>query len=72
MGFYEDDRIRNKNRAHHEAFEIYQKLTNASWCSSDILTYAENKLSSNPGSKVHYELFKMALNADSANKVTNA
>lgn len=41
MGFFEDDRIRNKNRHYDEAFEIYEGLKAFGYSNQEILEYAK-------------------------------
>lgn len=45
MGFYEDDRIRNKNRAQNEAYETYEALKTI-YDDSYIIKYTQFALSS--------------------------
>lgn len=41
MGFFEDDRIRQKNRKHQEAFDLYEGLKHMGYAGPDIIKYAE-------------------------------
>jgi hypothetical protein len=41
MGMHEDDRIRSKNRAQNEAFDLIEGLKYMGYSSSDILKYAK-------------------------------
>lgn len=63
MGFHEDDRIRYKNAAHSQAYELYTSMQERLMSNSDIMAEAERRMIASPGDKVAYELFKMALRA---------
>ena len=41
MGFFEDDRIRNKNKHHNEAFELYKGLKSIGYSHQEIIKYAQ-------------------------------
>lgn len=41
MGFSEDDRIRSKNRAANEAYELYEGLKVMKYSDSDVIRYAQ-------------------------------
>lgn len=41
MGFFEDDRIRAKNRKHQEAFDLYEGLKVMGYDNAYIKKYAE-------------------------------
>lgn len=44
MGFFEDDRIRRKNRAHNEAFDLYQGLITTGCNNDDVMLYVNSAL----------------------------
>lgn len=66
MGFYESDRIRNKNLTSNQAGLIYDNLRNQKWSYGDIAAYAEQLISVDAANKVAYEVLKMAIRADAS------
>ena len=42
MGFYEDERIRSKNKIHNEAHETYKKLKMMGMSDRDIVKYIQH------------------------------
>ena len=63
MGFYEDDRIRDKNRAINQAHAIYDGYVARGWTNGDIQAAMEEQLTAYPNNRVIYEVFKMAVRA---------
>ncbi len=57
MGFYEDDRIRNKNKVHNEAYAIYEGLKALGFTDADVLAHANNSLHANTDSNRN-EIYK--------------
>lgn len=59
MGYYEDDRIRSKNKASNEAHSFYQSCLDKLWTQGDIQRYAEQQLSKDPNNKARQALILM-------------
>ena len=57
MGYYEDDRIRNKNKIHNQAMETYQAFKKIGMSDQEILQHLSiQKL--NEGDKNRYDIYK--------------
>lgn len=56
MGYYEDDRIRSKNKVSNDAYSFYLSCLDKLWTSGDIQHYAEQQLTKDPKNKTMQEL----------------
>jgi hypothetical protein len=54
--FFEDGRIRSKNREHNEAYKLYENLKAFGYSNQEIINYAQLSLSTDNLSR--YEIFK--------------
>jgi hypothetical protein len=56
MGFFEDERIRHKNKDYTQAFIILNLLRSKNYTDASINVYADERINKNPLDKVAYAL----------------
>ena len=64
MGFFEDDRIRDKNHIANEAHTLFLFYKDQKWSTSDIAMMAVQELASNSSNRIMHELLKLATAMD--------
>lgn len=59
MGFFEDDRIRSKNRVHNLAYNEFLALKKRGWSNKEIVAHY-NSVQDQIRNEIHQEIIKIA------------
>lgn len=59
MGFYEDERIRQKNQPYNSACEMYDAFKMRYWSNNDIMAFANECLEKDPTNRMMYALIEL-------------